>query len=143
MKNNILSEIKEYERNKGALDSEAFIQIAKRHGRSVAAVYSVSTYYSETSSSVRGKYKINLCQSLPCRMKGSEDILAVLQTMLHIDPEECTEDGMFSLHLVNCIGVCDRAPAMLVNGHLYGDLTQKEIQRLLEMFLREQPEVEE
>lgn len=142
MKNNMLSEFKEYERKNGVLDSEAFVQIAKRHGRSVAAVYSISTFYSETSSSARGKYKINLCQSQPCRMKGSEDILAALQTMLRIGPEERTEDGMFSLHLVNCIGACDRAPAMLVNDHLYGDLTRKEIQRLLEMLLREQPEVE-
>jgi len=141
MKSNMLSEFKEYEKNKGVLDPEAFIQIAQRHGRSVADVYSVSTFYSDTSSTARGKYKIKLCQSLPCRMKGSEDILAALQTMLHIGPEECTKDGMFSLHLVNCIGACDRAPAMLVNSQLYGDLSQEEIERILEILLREQPEV--
>ncbi len=65
-------------------------------------------------------------------MKKMEDILKFLQTELQIDPGGVTDDGMFSLHLVNCIGACDRAPAMLINETLYSDLTTLKVKNILE-----------
>jgi NADH:ubiquinone oxidoreductase subunit E len=127
----LLSDLKSYSEKSGSLSSEDLIQIGKKHNKSIAEMYSIATFYSETSPVPRGKYKINFCKSLPCKMKKMEEILAVILDELHVTPGGVTQDGTFSLHLVNCIGACDNAPAMLVNGKLYGDLTPSRIRKIL------------
>ncbi len=123
MQTDIISELKSIREKKGGLSSDDLRKTGKKHGKNIAEVYSVSTFYTETSPAKRGKYRINLCRSLPCRMKEMEEILLNLMDELRIGPEGVTDDGLFSLHLVNCIGACDSAPAMLVNDELFGDLT--------------------
>jgi len=131
MKNDILTSLKETKLEKGCLTREGLKNVGVKHSRDLTDVYSVSTFYSETSPNKRGKYQINLCKSLPCRIKNMEDILVNLKDELNIGPGETTEDGKFSINLVNCIGACDVAPAMLINGKLYGNLTSSKINQIL------------
>jgi NADH-quinone oxidoreductase subunit E len=131
MQTDLLSELKSIREKKGGLGSDDLRQISKKHGKKLAEVYSVATFYTETLPGKRGKYRINLCRSLPCRMKEMEEILLNLMDELRIGPEGVTEDGLFSLHLVNCIGACDSAPAMLVNDELFGDLTNGKVRRII------------
>jgi NADH:ubiquinone oxidoreductase subunit E len=142
MKIDMISDLKKQRQQKGLLKSEDFTFVAEKHKRPVADVYAVSTFYSETSPQGRGIYQINLCKSLPCRMKNLDDILRLFQQELNIEPGEVTEDGWFSLHMVNCIGACDKAPAMLVNGKLYGNLTLKGIKEILNELKLTTPEVQ-
>lgn len=131
MQTDILFELKRTREKNGELSSKDLRQIGEKHNKSLAEVYSVATFYTETSPRMRGKYKINLCRSLPCRMKEVEQILVTLMDELQIKPDGVTEDGLFSLHLVNCIGACDCAPAMIINGRLYGDLTAGKARQIL------------
>ncbi len=64
-------------------------------------------------------------------MKEMEEILLNLMDELRIVQEGVTDDGLFSLHLVNCIGACDSAPAMLVNDELFGDLTGGKVRQII------------
>jgi NADH-quinone oxidoreductase subunit E len=132
METDIITELKKIRREHGTLSSRDLREIGKKHDKSVAEMYSIATFYTETVPKTRGRYRINLCQSLPCGMKKMEDILQFLQEELQISPGGVTDDGMFSLHLVNCIGACDNAPAMLINETLYGDLTTHEVKNILE-----------
>ena len=116
---------------RGELSPDDLRQIGKKHDKNLAEVFSVATFYIETSPAKRGKYRINLCRSLPCRMKEMEKIFEYLIDELQVGPDGVTEDGIFSLHLVNCIGACDRAPAMLINEELYGDLTAPKVRRII------------
>jgi NADH:ubiquinone oxidoreductase subunit E len=127
----LLSDLKSYSEKSGSLNSDVLIRIGKKYNKSIAEMYSIATFYSETSPAPRGKYKINFCKSLPCKMKKMEEILAVLLDELQVTPGGVTRDGAFSLHLVNCIGACDNAPAMLVNGKLYTDLSPSRIRKIL------------
>jgi NADH-quinone oxidoreductase subunit E len=138
METDILSELKKIRRERGSLSSKDLQEIGKKHDRSVAEMYSIATFYTETAPKVRGRYRINLCQSLPCGMKKMEDILQFLREELRIGPGGVTDDGMFSLHLVNCIGACDSAPAMLINETLYGDLTTGKVTNILEGLSKDQ-----
>ncbi len=131
MQTDILSELKTIREKKGGLGSDDLREIGEKHGKNLAGVYSVSTFYTETSPAKRGKYRINICRSLPCKMKGMEEILSNLMDELKIGPEGVTGDGLFSLHIVNCIGACDSAPAMLVNDELFGDLTGGKVRQIL------------
>jgi NADH-quinone oxidoreductase subunit E len=137
METDILSELKKIREEQGTLSSSVLLEIGKKHDKSIAEMYSIATFYTETAPKSRGRYRINLCQSLPCGMKKMEDILQFLKEELQIGPGGVTGDGMFSLHLVNCIGACDSAPAMLINDTLYGDLTTRKVKDILKGFSKD------
>jgi len=101
---------------------------------SVSDVYGVSTFYSFLSTRKLGTNVIRVCKSLPCYLKGSEMILKSIENALGIKPGETTADRRFSLELANCIGACDRAPAMLVNQEVHGNLTSKQISKILKQY---------
>ena len=98
---------------------------------SVSEVFGVSTFYSFLSTKPSGKNVIRVCKSVPCCLQGSEMILRSVEDEIGIKPDEVTRDKKFSLELTNCIGSCDRAPAMLVNQDVHGDLTPRKISRIL------------
>ena len=115
--------------------SEAFIAAtAQTMGLSVGEVYGITTFYSFLSTKPAGKHIIRVCKSVPCCMKDAEMIIDWINTELAIDPGETTANGRFSFELVNCIGACDLAPAMLVNDKVYGHLTREKISEILKSF---------
>jgi NADH:ubiquinone oxidoreductase subunit E len=101
---------------------------------SMSEVYGVSTFYSFLSTRRLGKNVIRVCKSLPCYLKGYPMILQSIEDELGIKPGEMTRDQQFSLELANCIGACDRAPAMMVNHDVHGNLTPKKISRILRQY---------
>jgi NADH:ubiquinone oxidoreductase subunit E/NAD-dependent dihydropyrimidine dehydrogenase PreA subunit len=115
--------------------SEKFMaKTAESLNLSVGDVYGVSTFYSFLSTRPLGANVIRVCKSLPCYLKGSELILKGIEDAIGIKPGETTRDKKFSLELANCIGACDRAPAMLINHEVYGNLTGKKITKILKQF---------
>ena len=101
---------------------------------SVSDVYGVSTFYSFLSTKPLGKNVIRVCKSLPCYLNGSEMILKSIEDAIGIKPGQVTRDKKFSLELANCIGACDRAPAMLVNQDVHGNLTPRKISKILKQY---------
>jgi NADH:ubiquinone oxidoreductase subunit E len=115
--------------------SEAFITAtAQTMGLSVGEVYGLATFYSFLSTKPAGRHIIRVCKSVPCCMKDAEMIIDWVNTEIAIDPGETTADGRFSFELVNCIGACDLAPAMLVNDKVYGHLTREKISEILKSY---------
>jgi NADH:ubiquinone oxidoreductase subunit E len=103
-------------------------------GLSASDVYGVSTFYSFLSTRPMGKNVIRVCKSVPCYLRGSDMILKSIEDAIGIKPGQITRDKKFSLELANCIGACDKAPAMLVNHEVYGDLTPGKISRILKQY---------
>ena len=101
---------------------------------SVSDVYGVSTFYSFLSTKPLGANVIRVCKSLPCYLQGSEMILQSIEDSLGIKPGEVTPDKKFSLELANCIGACDKAPAMLINHDVHGNLTPRKISKILRQY---------
>jgi NADH:ubiquinone oxidoreductase subunit E len=101
---------------------------------SLSEVYGVSTFYSFLSTKPLGKNVIRICKSVPCYLQGSEMILRSIEDEIGIKPGEVTRDKKFSLELANCIGACDRAPAMMINHEVHGNLTPKKISRILKQY---------
>lgn len=129
---NVLTLLKEVQKKHGSINNEMLAALAQAKDIPLNELYSVATFYSLLGVQPKGKYIIRLCQSLPCYMKGSRELLPVIQEKLQITPGETTEDKKFSLELVNCIGACDVAPAMLVNETLYGNLNAAEATRIID-----------
>ena len=98
--------------------------------------YGVLTFYTMYSTKPRGKNIIRLCESPPCYIKGSDNIMRKLRTELGVEEGGTTKDGLFTLELCACLGVCGNAPVMMINDDVYGDLTEEKVEEILEKVRR-------
>ena len=128
----LLELLEEEQDMSGYLSSEFISQTAKSLGISVSEVYGVATFYSFLCTRPRGRNIIRLCKSLPCFLKNSNLVIDSISKELGIKPGETTADGRFSFELTNCIGACDKAPAIMVNHDVHGNLTPEKISQVLE-----------
>lgn len=99
-------------------------------------IYGVLTFYSMYSTKPRGRNIIRLCESPPCYIKGSDNILRKLKVELGVDVGGTSKDGDFTLELCACLGVCGNAPVMMINDDVYGDLTEEKVEEILEKVRR-------
>ena len=130
-----LLEILKTEQSKSKVVSPEVIPgIAQSLDLSVGEVYGVATFYSFLSTRPLGRNVIRICKSLPCHLKNAQMIIESVQDAVGIRPGETTPDGNFSFELTNCIGACDKAPAMLVNDDVHGDLTPNKISQALKSY---------
>jgi NADH-quinone oxidoreductase E subunit len=128
---NLLVLLEETQNKSGYLSPELLAELAKNLGLTISDVYGVATFYSFLSTKTLGRNVIRVCQSLPCYLKNSQPIINCVEREIGIKPGETTPDGRFSFQLTNCIGACDKAPAMMINHDVYGDLTPGKIAKVL------------
>lgn len=88
-------------------------------GVPVSEIYGVVTFYSFFSMEPKGKYVIGVCLGTACYVKGSQLVLDKFSELLNVKPGKTTEDGLFTLDVLRCIGACAIAPAVSVNGKVY------------------------
>lgn len=115
----------------GYLPLEVQKKIADGLGVSLEEVYGVSTFYSQFSLTPKGRNHISVCLGTACYVKGSDKVLDRITEKLGIQPEECTEDGLFSLTACRCIGACGLAPVMMINEDVYGRLAPEDVDGIL------------
>ncbi|MFT4154927.1 NADH-quinone oxidoreductase subunit NuoE [Parafilimonas sp.] len=95
-------------------------------------VYEVATFYSMYNLKPVGRYMFEVCQTGPCMLRGSDDIIAYIEEKLGIKPGETTPDGIFTLKTVECLGACGYAPMMQLGKHYREHLTKEKVDRLIE-----------
>ncbi|MBR1496507.1 MAG: NADH-quinone oxidoreductase subunit NuoE [Oscillospiraceae bacterium] len=110
---------------------DAVYHISERTGASPAKILGVATFYSQFRFQAIGKYLIMLCKGTACYVNGAERILDAVSDELGIGNNETTEDGLFSLSVVSCLGCCSLAPVMMINDRTYGSLTPDKARQIL------------
>lgn len=115
----------------GYLPKDAIIEISKRTGIAESEIMGVATFYTQFRLTPVGKYLIMLCQGTACHVNSSELILQAIREELGIDDGETTEDGLFSLECVACLGCCSLSPVMMINEDTYGSLTPDKAIKIL------------
>jgi NADH:ubiquinone oxidoreductase subunit E len=118
----------------GHLSRDAMSGLAAKSALPLNEVYGVSTFYSYLPTEPAGKNVIRVCRCVPCDLKDAPAVVAGVSSVIGITPGQTTPDGKFSFELVNCIGACDQAPAMMINDQLYGNLTPAKIAEILRSF---------
>ena len=93
--------------------------ISEKTGIPVAEIYGVVTFYSFFSLKPKGKFVIGVCLGTACYVKGSQQVIDKFSEILNIKPGETSEDGLFTLDALRCIGACGIAPAITINGKVY------------------------
>lgn len=115
----------------GYLPKEAIEYISQRTGIAESEIMGVATFYTQFRLTPVGKYLIMLCQGTACHVNSSELILQTIKDELGIDDGETTEDGLFSLKCVACLGCCSLSPVMMINEDTYGSLTPEKTKKIL------------
>lgn len=125
----------------GYLPKEAIEKISDRMNIPESEIMGVGTFYTQFRFQPVGKYLIMLCQGTACHVNSSQLILETIKDELHINDGETTEDGLFSLKCVACLGCCSLSPVMMINDNTYGSLTPDKTKQILKE-LREAAEKE-
>ena len=115
----------------GYIPTDAIYYIAEKTGLTPAKILGVATFYSQFRFTAVGKYLIMICKGIACYVNGAERIIEAVQEELGIGDNETTEDGLFSLSLVSCLGCCSLAPVMMINEDTYGSLTPDKVKQIL------------
>jgi len=116
----------------GWLSSETMDYVAELLSITPIEVYEVATFYSMYNTKPVGKYMFEVCQTGPCMLRGSDDIIAYIEKTLGIKPGETTTDGLFTLKTVECLGACGYAPMMQLGKYYREHLTKEKVDAIID-----------
>lgn len=115
----------------GYIPREAFEKLSKGTGLNISDMYGVATFYSQFRLNPAGKHIIKVCHGTACHVQNANAITDSLEEMLKIKDGETTEDGMFTLESVACLGCCSLAPVMMIGDETYGKLTGNQAVKII------------
>lgn len=124
--------------NEGWLSVPAMDAVAELLGIQYIEVYEVATFYTMFNLHPVGRHVLEVCRTVPCMLRGSDDILAHIESRLGIKPGGTTKDGMFTLKAVECLGSCGTAPMLQCGAKYHEHLTKEKVDGLIEK-LRTEP----
>lgn len=132
---NLIMILHKVQEEQGFISKEAAKAVAQRTNSHLARVYGVMSFYHFFKTKKPGKNRISVCLGTACYLKGGQDLIDEAKTLLGLSGDEIsTEDGLFSVEPVRCIGCCGLAPVLSVNGDVYGKLTKDQIADILNKY---------
>ena len=139
-KSNLIAILQKVQEEYRYLPEEALIYIGTRiEGLSPATVFGVATFYAQFSLEPKGKFEIKVCDGTACHVRGSMPVLNAIRNKLNIKEGQLTsENGLFSLETVSCLGACGLAPVVVINGKVYPQMTSDAISIVLDTLLKEE-----
>ena len=124
--------LQKIQQEKGHISDDDMQDVADKFGLHPVEVYSVVTFYSFLSTSKKGKNIIRVSSCAPCMCAGSRELLKAFEEALNIKCGQTTYDGEFTLETASCIGMCDKAPAIMVNNVLAGPVTPERAREIID-----------
>jgi NADH-quinone oxidoreductase subunit E len=118
----------------GYIPEKAIYYISELVGIPAAEIYGVITFYAQFRLKPLGKNLIRICEGTACHVNGAKRILTTLEDELGIGVDETTDDGIFSLQSVACLGCCSLAPVIMINDETFGNLNPDKLRKTLKAF---------
>lgn len=122
----------------GYLPQEVQEFIAKELNLPIAKVYGVVSFYHFFSMVPKGKHPISVCMGTACYVRGAEKVLNSIKNYLGVDVGQTTEDGLFSIDALRCVGACGLAPVVLIGKDVYGKEDVKDMKKILEKYRKQE-----
>ena len=116
------------------LPQEVIPLLVEKLGVKETVIYSVATFYKTISLEPRGKYIISVCTGTACHVRGADKIMDGLQEKLHIKEGQTTDDMLFSLQAVRCVGCCASGPVITVNKETHGGLDRSSVVKIIDQY---------
>jgi NADH-quinone oxidoreductase subunit E len=118
----------------GYLTRESMKEIQKVSGIPLSHIYGVATFYAQFRMTPVGKNLVRVCHGTACHVSGAKSITEALEDSLQIASGETTPDRLFTLETVSCLGCCSLAPVIMINNSTYGNLSEKEVKKVLKTY---------
>ncbi len=115
----------------GYIPAKAFEYISEKSGIEESILYGVATFYTQFRLNPVGKNIVKICHGTACHVQNATDITDALKDELNVNDGETTDDGMFTLESVACLGCCSLAPVMMIGEETYGNLTTDEARKII------------
>jgi len=115
----------------GYLPAEALAEISRATRIPLSKVYGVVTFYAQFSLVPKGKHTVRVCRGTACHVRGGKSVLTTAKRVLGVGDGETTEDMMFTLETVACLGACALAPVAVVDGTYYGKVTAQRMEQII------------
>lgn len=131
---NIIQILDEVQKEYNYLPRKALEYISQKLEIPLSKIYSIATFYSTFSLTPRGKHFITVCMGTACHVRGAPIILNRIEDRLGIKAGMTTEDRMFTLETVNCLGACALAPIVVIDGNYYGQVTSQKVTSILDKY---------
>ncbi|NLK46448.1 MAG: NAD(P)H-dependent oxidoreductase subunit E [Treponema sp.] len=129
---NLIMILHRVQEEKGYISKEMAQAVSELTGTHLARVYGVMSFYHFFKTQKPGKYKISICLGTACYLKGGQDLIDESRSLLGLSNDMVsTEDGLFSVEPVRCIGCCGLAPVLSVNGDVYGKLVKSQVAEII------------
>lgn len=122
------------QQKKGHIPDADMQKIADQLGIHPVEVYSVVTFYSFLSVEKKGKHVVRVSNCMPCEMKGNKKIVEEFEKLLKVKVGGVSQDGLFSLEWTSCLGMCDQAPAIMIDDTLIGKVTPLKIKEIIKAY---------
>jgi NADH:ubiquinone oxidoreductase subunit E len=123
--------LQDIQEKNGYLPAEELLRLSKDCDVPGVNIYGVATFYNQFRLNKPARYIVSICRGTACHVNNSEALLQYAEELLGIKAGESTKDGSITLEIVRCIGACAKAPAMMINGTVYGNLTQEKLKEIL------------
>jgi len=118
----------------GYIPAQTISQISRELKISESEIFGILTFYKAFTLKPRGKHLVTICMGTACHVRGAPMILDEFKRELGIEPGETTEDNLFTLETVNCVGACALGPIAIVDGDYHGQMKTREVGKLFEKF---------
>ena len=115
----------------GYLPEQVLQIISEEIDVSVSELYGVVSFYAQFATDPKGKHQVNVCMGTPCYVKGAQDLLDRVEANLGCKAGKVSDDGMFSIEGVRCVGACGLAPLMIIDGDVHCRLTVDDVDGIL------------
>ena len=138
----LIGMLQDVQRLENYLPQETLQYICQKLEVPLSRIYYIATFYKSFSLKPRGRHIVRVCLGTACHLNGAVQNLEQIQRTLDIDEGETTEDMMFSLETVNCVGTCALAPVTMVDKDYYGAVTPGRVEKILSVYVRESEDSE-
>lgn len=133
-KRHSLAILQEFQRELGYISADNLKEIAGYLQVPLSSLFSLATFYKALSLEKKGTFIIKVCDGTACHIRGSVPLLEEIEGILGIGPFETTEDGLFTLEVVNCVGSCAMAPVIICGEEYFGNAGKGDGKRIIEKY---------
>jgi len=136
-KGSLIMVLHEIQNHYGYVPRDVSLELSKVLEIPLARIYEVITFYNYFKLEPPGKYTISVCLGTACYLKGAPEIVEEVKSLLNIEEGQTTQDGLYHLDVVRCLGCCGLAPVMMINGQIYGKVKRSEVMGILSKYKKE------
>jgi NADH:ubiquinone oxidoreductase subunit E len=130
--------LEKIQKNYGYIPLEVQELVSQEMDIPVAEIYGVVTFYNFFSLTPKGKYVVGVCLGTACYVKNSQAIIEKFESLLGIKPGETTDDGLFTIEAIRCMGACALAPAVSVNGKVYPQVKVDQVAGIVDEYKKQE-----